>query len=367
MWTYDLANLDGTPVGEISNAVERTLTLGLNKPATASFTIRPDNEMMPYLFGGDRLLKVYEDGVLRFYGNIISSEYSSGGDESGNTVRCNAANPAWRLNKRLLGISKGGTIYEGDKAKIARKMINELNTDTATYPLNLYTGIELLEEAAYFAGSTGKYVAGPYQTALSCINDLAHNITGFDWYIAPVDGKGTTIGVFEANNSFGDPSKAIFEHGSGSHNVRSLTFTRDLSDLVNNAYHLPDDGLEAPGAEVRNKQDTTSITTHGRYETVADAFGLSDVALRDAWLEEVIRVKKNPRYVASMTLDIDDGTGRVPKLGTDFWLGDTVEARSVVEKNTMFDGLVRIYAVNISIAQSGTETITPILLDEEGE
>jgi len=371
MWTFVLEDIKGKAINEVRNATDRNLSIGLNRPATSSFTIRPDNELMGPLFNEDTLLKVYEDANLRFRGNVTSSEFATSEGESA-SIRVNAADPAWKLTKRLLGLSSGGTTYSGEKAKIARKMINELNTDAATYPTNPHTGIKLLAESAYTSGS-GTYIAGPYAPALSCINDLAHNLTGFDWYMKPIEGEffgggwvGPLVAQFEANNAFGKDGGVVFEHGFGTHNVRSQNYTRDLSDLCNEAFHLPDDGF-SEGGVVKNYFDLTTMGVRGRYEQVADAFGLTDEGLRKAWLEEFIRVKKNPRQVVTMTLDTDDGTGRVPKLGTDYWLGDMVTARAVVQGTTLYNGKVRVYGVNVAVDENGVGQVTPVLLDEEGE
>lgn len=366
MWTYRLASLSGEEIGEIKNATERNLQLAINKPSTASFTMKPSDEMLQPIFEDDTLLQVWEDKTIRFYGNVVSSELATADTGGQPTIKVNAVNPAWKLSKRLLGINSGGDAYSGDKAKMAWKMINKLNTDTGTYPTKPYTGIKLNSEASYSSGSTGSYTAGPYKTALSCINDLAHGIDGFDWYISPIDGEGESIGLWEAKAVYGGEAAAVFEHGYGSHNVKQLSFLRDLGNLANKAFHLPDEGLGEVGAEVKSGASTPSLEHRGRFEEVADAFGLVDGGLRQSWVDDVVKVKGNPRFVAGMTLAPDDGTGRVPQLGTEFWLGDMATARSVVEGVTLFNGKVRVYQINIAVNDAGTATITPILI-EEGE
>lgn len=378
MWTYILTDLLGNELGEITNATARTVSLGLNRAATASFTVRDDNPFATELFANDTILKVYEGTTLRFNGDVVSTELASG-EGSSATIRVNAANPAWKLARRITGWSSGGKVYEGDKAKSARKMINEANgpkDESGGDRGNPHTGIKLLSEASYVAGSS-KYIAGPYRPTLTCINDMAHTLTGFDWYISPIEGESAVvtntvgswttplIGLFEANNAFGSNKGVVFEYGAGQHNVKSISYVRDLSDLTNHAIHLPDD----PETEATlHKFDAASQSYRGRFEATADAFGITEVALREAWLNEVIRVKKNPRYVVSMKLDIDDGTGRVPKLGTDYWLGDIVTARGVINgTTTLFSGQVRVYGVEIEVNEAGTATKTPILIDEEGE
>jgi hypothetical protein len=158
----------------------------------------------------------------------------------------------------------------------------------------------------------------------------------------------------------------VFEHGYGQKNVQSLNYLRDLAGLANKAVHLPDSGFEEKGTEVKSSEDKTSVEQRGRFEIVADGFGLVDSALRQSWVDEVVRVRKNPRFVVSMTLDVDDGTGRVPAIGTNFWLGDIVEARSVINNVTMFNGKVRVYQIQVALNDSGAATITPVLIDEEG-
>lgn len=376
MWTYILSELDGTEIGEVRDATSRSLSIGLNRAATSSFTIRGDNELAVPLFANDTLLQVWEDDTIRFNGPVISAELSGSGTETP-SIAVSAADAAWRLSKRIVGQSTGGTAYTGDRAKTARKIINELQA-TPSLMVNPHTGIKLLSEASYVAAS-GNYTAGPYRPALTCINDLAHTLDGFDWYMAPLDGSEVAfvekkvggpsgyytplIAQFEANNAFGKASGAVFEYGSGQKNVRTINYTRDLNDTVNIAFHLPNDlATEA----VSSESDGASVLSRGRLEGLADAFGITDLALRSAWVKEFVRVKKNPRYVVSMTLDIDDGTGRVPKLGTDYWLGDVVTAVGAIAGTNLFSGEVRVYGVEISVNEQGMATTTPILLDEEG-
>lgn len=355
MWTFILCKKDGTEIEEIQNASERNLSLALSRPSIASFSIGVSNQLLANILSEDTLLQIYDEKTLRFYGYNISSEFATQ-DAGQSTVKVNSISPAWRLSRRILGQSKGGTNFEGDKAGSAKKMIDELNAIAET-------GIET---QAVESGSTGKYIAGPYKAALSCINDLAHGFDGFDWYLKPLEGKEPKLGLFEAKSTIGGESNAVLEYGYGQNNVRSITFSRDISNLTNVAFHLPDDGLETD--EALSKSDATSITEHGRFEEIADAPGLIDKTLREKWLEEFIVVKKNPRFVVSMALDIDDGTGRVPQLGTDFWLGDLIQARAVTESNvTLFNGKVRIYQIRVSLDDNGTATITPVLIDEEGE
>jgi len=361
MWTFELCQLDGKRIGEVLNAKDRTVTLALNRASTASFSVRADNDLLVPLMAEDTKLRVYQDKELRYYGYVITSELAQDDGQLMPTVKITSADAAWKLSRRLTGKSSGGTAHSGDKAKTARKIINEVNGEGDS-------GVKLAAEGEYSASGSGNYKAGPYKTALSCVNDLAHGFDGFDWRMEPYLAEPETkTGLFVAKPTIGVETKASFERGWGKKNVRSMNYVRDLSNLTNRAFHLPDDGVETEGSIVKVKNDATSESYRGRFEAIADAYGLSDSTLREKWLEEVIRIKKNPRYVVAMTLDRADNEGRVPIYGTDFNLGDTATARAVFGNVTLFNGKVRIYQVRFDISESGAATTVPVLIDEGGE
>lgn len=360
-WRFVLTKLDHTPVsgGEIRDAYDRKYIANLSKPSTATFTIRRDNKIMPYLFEDEsKLIQVWQNDTLRMWGPIISSNYtySEGQPPS---IAVSAADVGWRMSRRLAGKSEKGTaLGPADKIVCAQALITAANADYNT---------EITYNGADLAGSSGTYTAGPYKQALTCINELAHGLDGFDWYIEPLYGNATYIGVFRAAALVGEEKNVYFEHGVGKRNMRGLGFLRDISTEVNAAYQISDSGLE-PSIEnptpVVSKVDTESIAARGRFEEVVELSGVANVTLRQEWVEENVRVRKNPRRVLSMTSDIDDGSGRVPQFGDDYWLGDRVHCRAVAEGVAMFDGVARIYAVEVAINNAGTALVTPILVDE---
>lgn len=369
MWRFRLLDLDGTSVGELFNATERKFTGAINRPATASFKIRGDHEHAARFFTKeDCLLEVWQGSTIRFNGYVTTSNYEDSETSDAGTIAVNAVDSTWKLAKRLAGISTGGTKYTAvDKAKAAYKIINELENAgiyTAGYT---ETGIKVSSEASYAASGTGTYIAGPFKSALVCLNDLSNGLDGFDWRFDPLDGEHPKLNLFVAQPTLGSTKSVVMERGWGTNNVANLSFLRDLSGSVNFAKHLPDEGLEAEGAVVASAYDLASIEARGRLEEAADAYGLVDTTLRTKWVEEVVRVRGNPRYVAGMRLARDDGTGRVPTPWTDFSPGDVVTARAVVAGNTLFNGQARVYAIEVDVAESGAATYTPILIDEEGQ
>lgn len=375
-----------TPLGEVRNATDRQVNMTFGKPSTASFSIRADNPLVEALYGeADCSLRVYQGTTLRFHGLVLSAELAN---EEGKfpTVKVTCVDPSWVWSKRIVGkqltspISgklRGyvGKTRSGDKGTIAAEIINEASEPETYGSRDDHVKIG----ATYTSGSTGTYTAGPFKTALSCINDLANGVDGFDWIIKPIEttisGEDYQIGEYYAVPVLGEKrANTIFEYGPGSvGNVRTISYVRDKSTVVNRAYHIPEEltteAEEPPVAPLIIQtfgQGNTSAGQRYYLEEVSDATGLLDEGLRKKWVEAVVNVREFPRRVLAMTCDFDDGTGRVPVYGTDFTLGDIVTARGKVGELTLFNGEVRIFQVNVAINEAGTATVTPILVDEEG-
>jgi len=358
-WSFRLTNLNQVPIGEILNASERKLKIGIKQVDTASFKIRADNELLLPLFAEDTLLQAWQGDDLRFFGPVITPEFAS--DDSGGeaTVAVNAVSPMWRLNKRLGGTSAAGFTYTNtDRGAIAKNEIDATNL--------LYgdTGIET--ESASVSGSISTYTAGPYKPIITEIRELANAFDGFDWRCSPLTGNATKIGRFEVAPIIGsERPDAVFEYGCGLHNIRSMTFKRDLSNMMNDAYHITDNGAADP-AGVIEFLNTTSSDIRGRYQGVVESAGIFDPILRFNWAAENAIVRGTPRLIATMTSDLVEDNGRVPVPFTDYEPGDFVPARARSHNVQLFDGLVRCYAIEISVDENGTATYIPTLVEEAG-
>lgn len=365
-WSFVLTKLDREPIAEITDATDRKYVANLSKPSTASFKIRKDNPLAEEFFAEeDRLLKVYQGNTLRFFGPVLTADFGMTEGQPA-TINVSAVDPAWYFSRRLVGLAEKGTAYSGDKGNMVMQMLNATNVIFSTR----------VEISADLSGSTGAYTAGPYKPLLTSIQELAHGIDGFDWYIEPYDGGETgpsgdqRLGIMRLAAIVGsEKPNAVFEYGTGHRNIRTIGFLRDIQTNVNVAWQISDQGLE-PSAEnptpvVVAFDEASYAARKQRFEEVVDLSGVNNVALRQAWVEENVRVRKTPRRVLSMTSDIDDGTGRVPQFGSDYWLGDVVPARAVIENRfAMFNGLARVYSVEVSLNDAGTAMVTPILVED---
>lgn len=387
-WRYVMTNMEGTPVGEVKDAYERKYTANLSKPSTASFQVRKDNDILPYLFaeyeptntlpeagsskeGENYLLQVWQDNTIRFWGPIVTANLAMTEGQAP-TVAVTAVDPAWRLGRRFYwGTGVGFANGPNDKALLAQGLIGVQNVRSEGFEI-AFTGISGNSDKC---GSTGSYTIPTGKSCLQGIQELAQGLDGFDWYIEPRPaavpiGNAVympSIGVFRAGAIVGSAKASVFEFGVGAKNMRSINFLKDQTTRANSALNLSEEGFETTALNTNPlvaKIANPSWERFGLYETMAELSGVPSVTLREQYTQEVINVRRNARQILSMTSDFYDGTARVPQFGHDYWLGDTVTARGVVGDTTVFNGAVRVYSVEVSINNAGTVTYTPILVQE---
>lgn len=357
-WSYHLVDSNFVKIGEVLNATERKAKIGIRQLDVASFKIRANNELFLPLFAEDTYLQIYQGTSLRFYGPVITPEFAS--DETGGlpTIAVNAISPGWYLTKRIIGKSAAGVTYTGkDKADTAKQIIDTANATKECH----------IETKAVSSGSTGTYTAGPYKKSMACIKDLATGFDGFDWQFTPLEEKGAKLARFDAAAIIGsERPDTVFEYGCGKHNMRSMTFKRDISNLLNNAYHITDNGPADP-AGVISIENALSRSEHGLFEEVVESAGLFDEGLRKAWARENVEVRGVPRLIATMTSDIVESDERVPEAFIDYSPGDLVVARARTQGVQLFDAFVRCYNIEVAVDEQGTPAYTPTIIEEEGE
>lgn len=360
MWSYRLTDHNLVPVAEVLNASERKVKVGIKQVDTASFKMRADNPLLLNLFTEDTYLQVWQDNALRFFGPVVTPEFASNENEE-DSVQVNAVSPAWYLAKRLSGKSPTGEVYAAwDKGDVINNLVTVVN---ASWGTRIVPGIEK-------TGTVVNYTAGPYKPTLTCIRDLANGFDGFDWQVIPLaqEGPAASIALLHGNAGgiIGElRPDTVFEYGCGRHNMRGMTYKRDLTNLLNDAYHLTDAGAADP-AGVVEKFNVQSIEEHLRFEGVIESGGLTDITLRNQWAEENINVRSVPRLIATMTSDLVEESGRTPKPWTDYSPGDFVQMRAAKNGVQLFDAYARCYSIEVQVDQDGQATYIPTLVEEEG-
>lgn len=366
-WSFALTDSNFVPQGEVLNAAERKVALPLNKLPTASMKVRLDHPLAELMMTTQCYLKGYRTTAgqgapqLRFFGPVISAEESA--DANTATVALNAVGSGWVLQKRLAGKSSTGTVFTAtDRAQIVKTLITTANGEGETN-IDYSTG-------SVSAASTATYTA-QYKTILDVLADLGNTFDGFDWRIVPVENyaagavTSVKIGRFEAFPVLGATQQhAVFEWGAGRNNIVAYTRSVDRSTQANKVYHNAASGPDAPGFPTVSAIDAASISQWGLLEDLAAA-DLLDPTLRQRLVDEHVKVRKQPRQVISFTPHIDPtDSGRLPKFGYDYEVGDTVRARASYNQRTRFDVLTRVWGIAFEVNPEGVETQTLTLAQE---
>jgi len=192
-------------------------------------------------------------------------------------------------------------------------------------------------------------------------NAFASEYTGpqsFDFELIPneptVDASGVKIATLSLASQIGvDRPNAIFEYGEGSRSAKDYVRRIDRQALINRAYSMNN---SVTPVDVRSAHDPTSIAARGEYaELIPSDFG--DAQLRQALIEAHVRYRKVPRKIVEFT-----PSGRGPVFGVDYNVGDFVRGRSVRAGKVRFNGVFRVFSVDVSIDELGRVSVAPVLV-----
>lgn len=370
MWQFILTDLNGNVHGEITQGEERKINLPFMRVPSASFQIPLAHELAPKVLDTDCLLKCYrtryDTGAreLVFHGPVVTAEEV--GEPSKQVVAASAAGPLWRLSKRLIptsendaGAKYGTEAVPRDLGLIAHDILTETNAVSRGF-----TGIAPGTHANSVAGFVGPW---HLKNVAEAITELHAGINSFEFEVAPTEGVayaqngGTSwkrIGLLNIAPTIGTTRpNAVFEYGSidGSSKPNVASYKRAVTrdGLINRAV-VPATGWETTASvALVYSEDNTSIMARGLFEEALSLSGIEDANLRDIVADFHILFRKNPRQVITFQ-PVSDAR---PAPFVDYKVGDTVRARASVRGSLRFDAMFRIWGVNFTIDQNGSESV----------
>lgn len=360
-WNFLLTDLQGTVLGELNNAKDRSVTLPLNRIPTASFSLPLWHDRADDILNGDTMVKAYRidqfgTSKLVFFGPTLSVEES--GDSLQQSIGVSATGPFWRLTKRLIGQSKFGFSLGMDVDAGGLKDLGtmaHLILETANG--NEHTGIK----TGYWEPSTNGGV-GPWhlKNVAEAIAELSAGINSFDYEVEPLEpqsfGAWPIIGQMHVFNLLGqNRPDAIFEYGTSRANVSSYNrqLGRDslLTRAIVSVQGWPDG---APvGTDLIVRQDDAARAARGLFEEVVNDAGVIDATLRTQLADENLKYRSHPRQILTFSPTINTR----PYPFTDYNVGDFVRCRAVVRGSVRFDAMFRIWGVTFKLDQNGNESL----------
>lgn len=364
-WSFILTDQNFVPQGEILNMQERKVTLPLSKIDTCSFRVRKDNPMAQQLMTCSGYVKAFRDGVLRFYGPLLTAEEVA--DGSNKTISVNAVGQGWIFSRRY-ALKSVVTIASDRAVRFKTLLDGQWNgTNRPALPGPVYAFTNIMSSVTPSSASSVIYSLGEMKLLSTVLGELAAGPTGFDWRVLPVDnlvdGEVVTvtepstpgvptsyIGDFLAAPTIGSYKENVFfEHGTGKHNLTSYKRVASRESQADYVYHVQSGVTPA----TIQSYDIPAINQWGVLDDVVDA-DLQDATLRQELTDAHVAIRKQPRNRIDFTPVGSYNSSRVPQFGDEFDVGDIVRARAV----DSFDALFRIWGVVFDVDANGVEKMT---------
>lgn len=162
-------------------------------------------------------------------------------------------------------------------------------------------------------------------------------------------GGETDVAEFNASERIGTDKNVLFEYG-GTHSIRSYRRVISREGLLNQAISLPEGYPES--LDIRVKSDGESMNNRGLFEEVISS-DVGDASLREALAAAHVAIRKDPREIVEF-----EPSALAPSFGDDYIVGDVVYGRAMAQGSARFNGLFRVYEVEVQVDENAKETIT---------
>lgn len=363
--------MNGRAQGEIQKASNRTFSDPLNSMRQAGLSIRVDNPLADYIMENDALLKVYRKPkrggsyTLLLVGDIIQAEESGDGNMS--TINVLAADPFWRLMKRLIGLAvnangqgtglQGGSVtQEADLSAMLALFLGALNGTNAASHTGVNPGV--------ITPSINTVLGPLYATFIGqMIQDSCNTLGGPDFQINPLEPSGTMPNTIIATMDFltrrGATRNVTFEYGTGKRNVQTYDRLKSKQNVANWVGALPQGWPTsiANGDRLVYSFDLGSIETISQLDDIAGA-DVASIPLRQALTDEHVAVRKDMQQQITFSPKINCSY----EYPTDYSTGDIVTARAWANGSYRYNGQARVYGVSVTIDDNDGETVALTLI-----
>lgn len=368
-WRFVLANSkDLSPIGHLTQARSRQLTVALNSSGNCQFVIPMDDDLgqqIQPISSAIRTLRVGSTGVIEpwsGYVNTIEEDVSAG------MMTVNAVGWQERLGTRLLRRDK---IYTAmDDGDIILDLLAEANLTTApdgsgyvipvvsgsspATPTWIQAGSKLPNEGtgglSIYTNATRNFNLQRYTTILQAIQTLIGTENGADVWIDP---STRALNIYRKRRRI--LTTVVFGFQWGPENIQQFNRQIDGSTVVN--YQLVTGGSATTPQGV---DDPASLASYGLIEattSLSDLIGANANSIMAAYAMGEIAVRKQPRQIFSITPFQWYSGGAVPEPFVDYNIGDQVRFVARRKPRINIDQQVRIFGMQIGIDDEGNENL----------
>lgn len=350
----------------------------MNAISTCSFVINHNDPLFAWMRNNDFLIKLYRvdtDGTrtLLFHGPGWTLDEEGG--PAGVSMRVNCVDMMYRLHRcrtygGFLAALSGGTYPRGQWAVgVIAEMRGNFATGLtgATRRTNAWGpgGIQP-SPGVHSLGSNITINTADYETLWDVWVAICGGADGLDWKSVPMEAGvisqsstpaagvqtnhwGTSVPTL--SNLMGTTATTAFRYGHGNRNVVDYKRMKSSDTMATEAWTRRSDGTIV----------TSSVTpTHGGgFSANVPTDDIANAATVTQLLAEHTTVRQNPREVYTLTPKKNG-----PRFRREFDLGDTFPFSAEIDGETLFDGTVRCYGVELEVGRGGEALTKPIVVDE---
>ena len=370
-WRWYLGkSADLSLLGELDAATKRKISLALNNPESASFSINTLEDIAPKIDELSTCLLAYRNGRMKWSGPVwtVSDELPAGSVD----VAC----VGWYelFNKRLLKCGPNAPVSMPTTTAIAQTytekdqtaIIADLIARTLLDSVFLNPKITIGSVPSTFAnGGSRNITYQQFQNIGQAIINMANVENGFDFHVDPVtllfnmyhsliapDVPGMTI------RGRGDHRRnTVFGYKWGPSNIARLKRVKDASKVVNDEYVLGQFGLG-------NQTDAGSIAEYGKLTQQASLSDVVSPTILKSYAAAQVAIFSQPQSIYSFDVLPYSTEIDVPQPFDDFDIGDVVGLGAnygrvkVPAAGSGPNALpVRLFAFDIEIGEEGQEEV----------
>lgn len=299
-WEFVLANSDDmTRIGSLIFARNKQLTLALNEPGSANFTMPVNSDLAQEISPVEHCIMVLRDDEVVWSGPVWTIEENLP-DETMNVVAV-----GWfeELNHRFLPIKMIFT--DVDAATIVNDAISSLSTYSPPAP---YVRIGYTEPTQIRSATYEKF----YNIG-RMIKELSDVESGFDFIVDPITRTLEIYGQYMT-----DRPNALFAYNVATSNIQNVRRIKDGSILAN--YVTVQGGA---GSLAEFAEDTISEARYGRLEDYI-TIGTVQQGIAGAYAGVEVALRSLPRVSWEIVPMPYSESVPQPRLFKDYYLGDKV-------------------------------------------
>lgn len=385
-WKFILAESNSfEKLGELTQARNKSLSLMLNKPGTASFTLPMSDEMAYYITPFSTCIQAYRESDN---GNtqLVWSGYVGPIEEdvSGNTMNVSCYGWLQRLERRFLRTTwdipftrnmAGQVITGTDDGAIVLEWLTRMNATLAPdgyavpIPLGANPATPTLMQVGTTLPNEGSGGSTPYtqalrgksyqkfQNALQAITEMTDLENGCDIEVTP---DTRTLNVYRKRMR--DLPNVVFGYKWGPNNLAQFGRQIDPSIVIN--YELATGKPSVVGQYADDAGVGSSQESYGLLEEMTSLSDVGEAATLSVYAAAEVHFRKHPRVIYAMTPFPFTENGRVPEPFVDYRLGDKVVFSALHKPRIdIRNQRVRVFGMGISIDENGTERVSSLQLN----